>query len=198
MIKSCSQTNFVPGCKSDLKVVNMKTLNSKEEAQKYARLLKNFYGELYSYIMANAAIIFLWVLFDGGHFWPIWIILIWGATLVVKASKLHVLDHRVYAECDKLRDKFLFMKKDWEARKVEQLVKRAEKKGLFDEKKAAEASSATKNVVDKVKSAATAATKKPATTKSTATKPAAKKTPAKKPAVKNPATKKTVTKPKNP
>ena len=154
----------------------MKTMNSKEEAQRYARLLKNFYGELYSYILANAAIIFLWALFDGGHFWPIWIILIWGATLVVKASKLHIIDHSIYTECDKLRDRFLFMKKDWEERKVEQLVKRAEDKGLFKEKKV-EAASPAKPVSP------------PKTTDDTASKPATK-SPAKKPAVKKPAAKK--------
>ncbi|MAP24920.1 MAG: hypothetical protein CMM87_05240 [Rickettsiales bacterium] len=165
----------------------MKTMNSKEEAQRYARLLKNFYGELYSYILANAAIIFLWALFDGGHFWPIWIILIWGATLVVKASKLHIIDHSIYTECDKLRDKFLFMKKDWEERKVEQLVKRAEDKGLFKEKKADTASS-TKAASAPEKPAAT--TDKSAA-KAPAKKPAVKKAPAKKPAAKKPAVSKT-------
>ncbi len=151
----------------------MKDPKTTEDAKKYARLLKNFYGELYTYILTNAAIVFIWFAFFGdGHFWPIWIILIWGASLVIKASKLHIVDHALYEECDKLRERFLFMKKDWEKRKVDQLVKRAKEKGLFDE-----------------------APKKPAAAKSVAKKapvkkPAVKKAPAKKPAAKKPATKK--------
>lgn len=151
----------------------MKELKSKEDAKRYARLLKNFYGELYTYILTNAAIIFLWFAFWGdGHFWPIWIVLIWGTSLLIKASKLHIIDHSVYEECDTLRERFLFMKKDWEEKKVEQLVKRAQEKGLFNPEEAENKAPAEE---PKKAPAKKAAPKKAPAKKTAAKKPAVKK-----------------------
>ena len=157
----------------------MDNLKSMEDAKRYARLLKNFYGELYTYILTNAALVFVWFVFLGsGHFWPIWIILIWGASLFIKASKLHIIDHAIYKECDTLRERFLFMKKDWEERKVEQLVRRAKENGLFDDAKETNTKASLKNSPTEQKpKAVVKKSAKPATKKVPAKKPAAKKSP---------------------
>lgn len=100
----------------------VKSLKNKQDIETYARLLKNFYGELYSCVIVNAGLILIWLLTGAGYFWPIWPIVVWGISLLIKASKLEIIDHGFYEQCDALRERFLFLKKDWEEEKVQEML----------------------------------------------------------------------------
>tara|TARA_Y100000588_G_C13804198_1_gene732198 strand:- start:24 stop:575 length:552 start_codon:yes stop_codon:yes gene_type:complete len=107
----------------------MSSQRSAEETR-YIKQLKNFYGEFYSYLAVNGALTLLWFV-TGGSFWPIWIILTWGAYLTVKASKLYIIEPTLYKQCDAFRERALTLKKDWEQETLDRLIKNAREKGLF-------------------------------------------------------------------
>jgi len=109
----------------------MKNMQTKTDIKAYARLLKNFYGELYTYIMVNCGLILVWLFTGAGSFWPIWPILVWGISLIIKASKLHVINDVFYEKCHLFRDKVLFLKKDWEDQKIAELLKTAQDQGFI-------------------------------------------------------------------
>ena len=117
----------------------MDNIRTKEDVREYARLLKNFYGELYTYIIVNGGLVLVWLFSGAGYFWPIWPIGIWGISLLIKASKLQVIDSSFYKHCHAVRERVVFLKKDWEEQKVNELLKQAKEKGILkDEKEVAE------------------------------------------------------------
>gem|GEM_PF-1123533 len=163
----------------------MKNMQTKTDIKAYARLLKNFYGELYTYIMVNCGLILVWLFTGAGSFWPIWPILVWGISLIIKASKLHVINDVFYEKCHLFRDKVLFLKKDWEDQKIAELLKTAQDQGLIAKEEGPSKKAPAKKPV----------AKKPATKKPVAKKAApVKKVVAKKPAAKKAAPKKAVVK----
>ncbi len=121
-----------------------KSLKNKSGVEEYACLLKNFYGELCSYAIVNAGLVLIWLLTGAGYFWPIWPIVVWGISLLIKASKLEIIDHSFYEQCDTLREKFLFLKKDWEEEKIQQILdKVTEKDTIFKEASAKDCTDTT-------------------------------------------------------
>jgi len=167
-----------------------KGLKNTQEIREYTRLLKNFYGELYSYVIVNGGLVLFWLFSGAGYFWPIWVIAIWGISLLIKASKLHIIDSFFYEQCHSLREKFLFLKKDWEEEKTRELVERLKREGVLEEENKAHAASKTAPTPSAKPAAAApkrVAIKKAAVKKS---RPAAKKVPARKPVAKKTAPKK--------
>jgi hypothetical protein len=104
-------------------------LTNERDFQDYARLLKNFYGEFQSYVIINGVFVLVWLLADGGYFWPVWPIVIWGISLFLKASKLGVIDTTFYAQCHAFRERMPFFKPGWEEQKVEELIQKARMAG---------------------------------------------------------------------
>lgn len=100
----------------------MHKFKSELEIRNYVKLLKNFYGEVASYLLLNAAFIILWILAGGGYFWPIWPIIVWMVALVIKASKLKLVDEAIYQHCDAFRNKLPFIKSEWTEDKVKELL----------------------------------------------------------------------------
>lgn len=113
----------------------MDNIRTKEDVREYARLLKNFYGELYTYIIVNGGLVLVWLFSGAGYFWPIWPIGIWGISLLIKASKLQVIDSSFYKHCHAVRERVVFLKKDWEEQKVNELLKQAKEKGILKDEK---------------------------------------------------------------
>lgn len=107
------------------------TLKTEHDVQAYTRLLKNFYGELYSYVIMNGGFVLVWLFGGAGYFWPIWIIVIWGISLLIKASKLHIIDSFFYEQCHAVRERVLFFKKDWEEEKTREIVKKLQQDGVL-------------------------------------------------------------------
>lgn len=100
------------------------TLRNEHDVQKYVTSLKNFYGELSSYILVVTISLIVWLLSGGGYFWPIWVILIWGIVLFLKASKLHIINPTYYAKSHDLREKLPFIKEEWSQQKAQEILKK--------------------------------------------------------------------------
>ena len=149
----------------------MKTFKNEQEIKEYVCLLKNFYMGFYSYLAIVGAMFLIWMMSGAGYFWPIWIIVIWGASLFFRASKLEVIDGAYYRLIYSIRDRLPFLKPGWEDQKQDEL------------KKSSLAGSGDSGVTK-------APAKKTAVKKSAIKKPAAKKAPVKKATAKKPAAKK--------
>lgn len=46
---------------------------------------REFAGHAFTYVVVNALIVALWAAPDGGTFWPMWVLIGWGAVLAVDA-----------------------------------------------------------------------------------------------------------------
>lgn len=179
----------------------MDNLKTKEDVQEYARLLKNFYGELYTYIIVNCGLVLIWLFSGAGYFWPIWPIGVWGISLLIKASKLRVIDSSFYDHCHSVRERVVFLKKDWEEEKVSDLLKQAKAKGILKDegevnqiKRDLNHPTDSEKAASKKAAASTPVVKKTSPKKTAVKKPAAKKVVIKKSAVKKVATKKAAAK----
>lgn len=161
----------------------MKTFKNEQEIKEHVRLLKNFFMGFYSYLAVVGGTFLIWMMSGAGYFWPIWIIVIWGASLFFKASKLEVIDGAYYSLLYSIRDRLPFLRPEWESQKLAEL-KKTSLTGSVDfgtKKPEAKKTTVKKSVAKKP------AAKKAAPAKKVST---AKKSPAKKPAVKKPVAKK--------
>lgn len=99
-------------------------LKNEKDVHGYVRYLKNFYGELSVYILVITISLIVWLLMGGGYFWPLWIILIWGLVLLLKASRLHVINPFFYTAAHKFREKLPFIRPQWQEEKVQEILKK--------------------------------------------------------------------------
>ncbi|HCI48970.1 MAG: hypothetical protein A2977_01055 [Alphaproteobacteria bacterium RIFCSPLOWO2_01_FULL_45_8] len=99
-------------------------LKSEKDVHGYVRYLKNFYGELSVYILVITISLIVWLLMGGGYFWPLWIILIWGIVLLLKASRLHIINPFLYEGAHKFREKLPFIRPQWQEEKVQEILKK--------------------------------------------------------------------------
>lgn len=97
---------------------------NEKDVHGYVRYLKNFYGELSVYILVVTISLIVWLLMGGGYFWPLWIILIWGVVLLLKASRLHVVNPFLYETAHKFREKLPFIRPQWQEEKVHEILKK--------------------------------------------------------------------------
>ena len=86
-------------------------LKSEKDVQSHVKKLKNFYGELSVFVLA-------------GYFWPLWIALIWGVILLLKASKLGIIAPNLYEGAHQLREKLPFIRPQWEGEKAQEIMKK--------------------------------------------------------------------------
>lgn len=87
----------------------------KDAVRKQVKELKIFYMDLGRFAMVNAALIFLWLLFDRQEpFWPKYVIVIWGSVLVFEAYRRGLV-HVFYQSID-------FLTPEWEEKKVNQML----------------------------------------------------------------------------
>jgi hypothetical protein len=105
-------------------------LRNEHDVQKYVSNLKNFYGELSSYILVVTISLIVWLLSGGGYFWPIWVILIWGIVLFLKASRLHIISPIYYSKSHDLREKLPFIKEEWSQQKAQEILKKLNISGV--------------------------------------------------------------------
>jgi len=100
----------------------MTKFKSEQEIRGHVKLLKNFYGEVTAYLFINAIFIILWVLAGGGYFWPVWPIVTWLVFLIIKASKLGIIEGNIYQQCDAFRNRLPFINSEWAEEKVKELL----------------------------------------------------------------------------
>lgn len=120
-------------------------LKTKQDVEKHVIALKNFYGELTFYIATIALCSLFWLFKDGvgAEFWPKWIVFMWGISLFIKASKLHIIDFSIYKLLNEVRSKLPFLHKSWEAEKVNEIIVAHKIKGETPESKKAPAAKKT-------------------------------------------------------
>jgi hypothetical protein len=51
---------------------------------------RKFWADVVAYLLINALLVGIWALGGGGYFWPIWVILGWGAALSLDAYQAFV------------------------------------------------------------------------------------------------------------
>ncbi len=159
--------------------------------------LKAFYNEFYSFLIVIAFSLLVWLLSDGGYFWPVWIIVLWGGPIFFKASKLEILDISYYKLLCSLRDQLPFLKKSWESEKLQELQKNLKEsdKTIVDNKaqhvKAPIKKAAPKKMAVKKPVISKNVTQKAPTKKSSPAKSVTKKAPIKKGPTKTAPAKKT-------
>lgn len=99
-------------------------LKDEKDVHGYVRYLKNFYGELSVYILVITVSLIVWLLMGGGYFWPLWIILIWGIVLLLKASRLHIINPMLYQNAHQFREKLPFIRPQWQEEKVNEILRK--------------------------------------------------------------------------
>jgi Sec-independent protein translocase protein TatA len=157
----------------------MKTFKNEQEIKEHVGLLKNFYMGFYSYLVVVGATFLIWMMSGAGYFWPIWIIVIWGAALLFKASKLEVIDGAYYRLLHSVRDRLPFLRPEWENQKFAEF-KKSSLTGSVDFGSKVTAAPSTKKKAAAVKKAPvkkTSAVKKTGVKKAPAKKTAAEKKP---------------------
>lgn len=99
-------------------------LKSEKEVQSHVKKLKNFYGELSVFVLVITVSLIIWLLCGGGYFWPLWIALIWGVVILLKASKLGIIMPSLYEGAHDLREKLPFIRPQWEGEKTQEIMKK--------------------------------------------------------------------------
>jgi hypothetical protein len=77
--------------------------NARELAIQRLKLKQDFKGMLAGGVFAVLVCIVIWLLGDGGYFWPIWVILGVGIAVVVQAWKAYGPSNRI-TEADVQRE----------------------------------------------------------------------------------------------
>jgi hypothetical protein len=77
--------------------------NARELAIQRLKLKQDFKGMLAGGVFAVLVCIVIWLLGDGGYFWPIWVILGIGIAVVVQAWKAYGPSNRI-TEADVQRE----------------------------------------------------------------------------------------------
>ena len=77
-----------------------------EKAVKRVQNLKDFYGSLVAYVIVNAALVIVNLISYPKYLWFLWVMLFWGIGLLRKAFKTFGFN------------------KDWEERKIRELMKK--------------------------------------------------------------------------
>jgi hypothetical protein len=88
---------------------------NEQEVRKRVKALKGLYMDIIWFILGNALFILIWLAFDrSGSFWPKYIFLVWGVTLVVDAYRKGIFD---------LFSSYIsFLTPEWEEEKIDQLL----------------------------------------------------------------------------
>jgi hypothetical protein len=90
-----------------------------EKIRKKVKDLRQFYRDLTTFCVVNAVFILIWLTFEnGGPFWPKYVLLVSGITLIFKAYHMNIFPLLLYH--------FSFLTPEWEEKKVKKLLKKPE------------------------------------------------------------------------
>lgn len=97
------------------------SFSNESEARVYVRSLRLFYQELRIAAAVFGFFCVIWLFSGAGYFWPVWVALGWGMSLVLRGIRLGVLDAAWLEKVFGLRVQHLT--DHWEDQKVEALMK---------------------------------------------------------------------------
>lgn len=90
-------------------------MTKEDEVRKQVKALKRFYMDGIFFAIVNAILIIVWLMTDTSEtFWPKYVLLVWGMTLVFKAYRLGVLPL--------FSHHFSFLTSEWEEKKIKELT----------------------------------------------------------------------------
>ena len=85
-----------------------------EKAKKRVKELKDFYGNLVTYIVINVILIIINLVTSPEKLWFYWVTIFWGIAILVHASKTFILKGK-------------FLGEEWEDKKIKQIMENEEK-----------------------------------------------------------------------
>lgn len=100
----------------------MVQFKTKDDILRHVRKLKNFYGEFSVFVLMLSIALIIYNLSDGEHAWVLFMLITWGMTLFLKASKLSIISHSYYKLAHDFRESLPFIKKNWESEKTTHLL----------------------------------------------------------------------------
>jgi len=80
-----------------------------EEAKKRVKELRDFYGNLLTYVAINILLIIINLITSPGSLWFYWVTIFWGIAILLHASKVFILKGR-------------FLGREWEERKIKEIM----------------------------------------------------------------------------
>ena len=84
------------------------------DARKAVKSLKKFYTDLTWFVLGSLLFTLIWLTFDRHEvFWPKYIFLVWGVSLIVTAYHRGVLDHYL--------SKLFLLTQEWEDEKITEI-----------------------------------------------------------------------------
>jgi len=86
-----------------------------KRARERVRRIKNFYSSVITYVIVSIILLIINLITNRHHLWFYWIILIWGAILLIQAINLFTI-----------RDRFLG--ESWEEKKMKDLLDKEDKR----------------------------------------------------------------------
>ncbi|WP_165380367.1 2TM domain-containing protein [Candidatus Finniella inopinata] len=131
-------------------------------ARKYVQDLKGLYTNVIIYAIVWALCILLWLSFGGSGFWPIWVLVGFGAATLLQGFAM--------GSSKQLEDFLPFLKPEWEEQQVKKLLKKPFAADMHQPKAAASAEPKEKPAKEVVKEVAKAEAPKAAPIKKTAPK----------------------------
>lgn len=90
-------------------------INNEQKAREYLKQLKAFYTNLVIQSAIFVICLVVW-LSTGGSFWPIWILLAFGASAFIQALQLGVFPM--------FKDLFPFLRPDWEEKRLKEIFEK--------------------------------------------------------------------------
>jgi hypothetical protein len=60
-------------------------VTERDAARKQLEDRRDFLTHVVAYVVLNAALVVVWAITGGGYFWPAWVIVAWGAGLILHA-----------------------------------------------------------------------------------------------------------------
>ena len=90
-------------------------MTKEEDIRKQVKSLKRFYMDSFTFAIVNVVLILLWFVVDrSAIFWPKYVIVIWGISLIFKAYRMGVLPLFFHH--------LSFLTPEWEEKKIKELT----------------------------------------------------------------------------
>jgi hypothetical protein len=99
---------------------------NENDARERIRNLKSFYTNLTVYVATCLSCVLVWM-FQGGTFWPIWVIVGYGISIFLQALKL--------GKVPVLEEFLPFLNSSWEEEELNRMIKKNDSSNNNDAKK---------------------------------------------------------------
>ncbi|HLD95406.1 MAG TPA: 2TM domain-containing protein [Alphaproteobacteria bacterium] len=96
------------------------TSNYELKVRQHVSELKRFFTNLVIYCSIFVLCLIVWLVTGAGSFWPVWVLLSFGAASILQAAKL--------GQIPMIEEYLTFLKPEWEEDQVQDLLKKNQEK----------------------------------------------------------------------